>query len=119
MLPERTALCTVWFRNLWLFGAVVFLIYGAAVYLFLRRRLRFATKWDGIVYESGEIRSPFVFGIVRPRIYLPCGLTEGERECICVMSGSIYEEGIIWSSCLHTCCFPFIGSIRWCGRHIF
>lgn len=70
------------FRNLWLFGAVVFLIYGAAVYLFLRRRLRFATKWDGIVYESGEIRSPFVFGIVRPRIYLPCGLTEGERECI-------------------------------------
>lgn len=58
----------------WLVGVVAVL----AVTLFqlwrLLRRTRFAVRVEDNVWESDNIPGPFVFGLLRPRIYLPVGL---------------------------------------------
>ncbi len=64
---------------LWLLGILVLLVYGIVSYCKLGRKMRTAILVEGRIYESDEIRSPFILGFVRPRIYLPWGL-EGEGK---------------------------------------
>lgn len=63
----------------WLAGAVLFVVYGVFSAYRLKRFLRAAVCVEGNIYEAEKIPSPFVFGIIRPRIYLPVGLTAQER----------------------------------------
>ncbi|MDR1539522.1 MAG: DUF4825 domain-containing protein [Clostridiales bacterium] len=63
---------------IWFVGLAVMLIYAFASYSLLKRRLRFATKREGNVYETDRILSPFVLGFVRPRIYLPVGIADAD-----------------------------------------
>ena len=69
---------------LWCAGAAVMLLYGAAGYFRLRRRLRTATRLEGKVFQSENVRSPFILGVFRPRIYLPYGLDEENRRFVLV-----------------------------------
>jgi len=64
---------------LWLLGLGGMLLYGGASYIRLKRRLREATLLEGNVLETDSIASPFVCGLIKPRIYLPAGLTGDER----------------------------------------
>jgi beta-lactamase regulating signal transducer with metallopeptidase domain len=63
---------------LWAFGVAAMLIYAVASYVLLKRKLRFATKRDGNVFETDGIRSPFVLGFINPKIYLPVGLADSD-----------------------------------------
>ncbi len=56
---------------IWLFGTAVLLILGVAAYIRLDRRLRFATKYSDDIFVAENISSSFVFGIFRPKIYIP------------------------------------------------
>ena len=69
----------------WLAGVAILLIYTAVSYFILRRRMRMAIKLsDGEVtthlpksvtlWMCDRVQSPFILGIVRPRIYLPHGM---------------------------------------------
>lgn len=64
---------------IWLAGAAALAAYGLVSYLLLRRRLRTATRLGGNVFACETVRSPFVLGVLRPRIYLPYGL-DGESR---------------------------------------
>lgn len=66
----------------WLAGVAVMLIYGAASYLRLKRKVREATRVEGNIYETDGIGSPFVLGFLRPKIYLPLGLNETGRAFV-------------------------------------
>ncbi len=68
----------------WLAGAALLLGYGALSALRLRRRLAASLPLEGEenVRLADHIPSPFVWGLARPRIYLPSGLPEGERDYI-------------------------------------
>lgn len=65
---------------IWLAGAAVMLLWALVSWLRLRRRVAEAVLIEGNVYESERAASPFVLGLIRPRIYLPFGLDEGARE---------------------------------------
>lgn len=67
---------------LWLIGMSIMFVYGMVSYWQLKRKLRFATKLEGGVFESEQIVSPFVFGVLKPIIYLPLELEEKEREYV-------------------------------------
>jgi beta-lactamase regulating signal transducer with metallopeptidase domain len=67
---------------LWLFGAAAMLLYGVLSYLRLKRNLRGAADLGDAVFEAEGIPSPFVLGILKPRIYLPPGLYGRERAYI-------------------------------------
>ena len=48
----------------------------------LRRRLIGAAWYEENVYITDRVPTPFVLGLVRPRIFLPASLTEEERPYI-------------------------------------
>jgi len=79
--PENLLLID-WMFITWLVGMVVMGCYGVISYCVLMYRLRFATTSDRKIYEAEQISSPFVFGIIKPRIYLPYRLSEEERDYI-------------------------------------
>lgn len=57
--------------NVWLLGVAVMALYTAISYLRLRRRVRTAIRLQGNIYQSEQVDSPFVLGLLFPRIYLP------------------------------------------------
>ncbi len=69
-------------KAVWLLG-MVFLLAASAWSLWrLCRRLQPAREEEAGVYTVSGLTTPFVLGLVRPRIYLPEGLEEGERDYI-------------------------------------
>ena len=66
----------------WLAGVAVMAAYSAVSLARLRRRLVGAAPLEKGVWLADHIGSPFVLGLVRPRIYLPSGLSEEARGYI-------------------------------------
>lgn len=66
----------------WLAGVGGMALYGVGSLLLLRRRLVGTVRLEGNLWLADHTRSPFVLGVLRPRIYLPSSLEEGEREYI-------------------------------------
>ncbi len=66
----------------WCAGAAILLGYGTVSYWRLKRRLTTAVRLEGRIYESDAIRSPFIFGFFKPRIYIPFGLGAQERAYV-------------------------------------
>lgn len=64
----------------WLVGIAVLLGYGVYSFLKLRQKLIGAGKLYDNVYLSDHIATPFVLGVVRPKIYLPSDLPEQEYD---------------------------------------
>ena len=67
---------------LWITGVVVFLSKNIIDGIRLQKKLRTAVRLEKGVYESDRIDTPFVKGIIRPRIYIPFRLSDTEKECI-------------------------------------
>lgn len=55
----------------WLIGIAVMLIYTAVSYFRLQRKVATAVLLNDRIYQSEYVNSPFVLGLIRPRIYLP------------------------------------------------
>ena len=68
--------------GVWLLGFTVMMLYGIFGTLRLKRRVSQATRLSPGVYESDRISSPFILGLFRPRIYLPLGLDDRQRDLI-------------------------------------
>ncbi|MBR5381543.1 MAG: hypothetical protein IK136_02865, partial [Oscillospiraceae bacterium] len=64
---------------IWAAGAAGLILYGGVSCLLLKRRLMTAVRLEGNVYESENVDSPFLFGLVRPKINLPFGMDEMQR----------------------------------------
>ena len=56
---------------LWLTGIAAMLLYTAVSYFLLRRRVATAVLLRNNIYQSENVDSPFVLGIIKPKIYLP------------------------------------------------
>ena len=64
----------------WLIGLGAMLLYALVSYLRLRRRVSVSLPIQENIYLCDAISSPFILGIVKPRIYLPSGLDEVQRQ---------------------------------------
>ena len=64
----------------WLIGLGAMLLYALASYLRLRRRVSVSLPIQDHIYLCDAISSPFILGVVKPRIYLPSGLDEVQRQ---------------------------------------
>ena len=60
----------------WLCGLAVMFLYAAVSYLRLRCRVAESVPMRENIRLSDRIDSPFVLGVIRPKIYLPFGLSE-------------------------------------------
>lgn len=79
--------------KIWIAGMALMLGYMLYSYLHLRNRVKMSVPADaaavgcGVIndkndsvrlYQSDDIESPFLFGILRPRIYIPCNISGDE-----------------------------------------
>lgn len=70
------------FMGMCLMGMAALLIYSVYSYIRIRRLVDDAVLTEGSVYETDRIRSPFILGFFRPRIYLPAGLSGEQRSYV-------------------------------------
>ena len=66
----------------WLIGLAAMLLYALVSYLRLRRGVSASIPLRENIYVCDEVPSPFILGIVRPRIYLPSALDEAQRGSV-------------------------------------
>ncbi len=66
----------------WLVGVFVLLVYTAICCWSLRRRVGTAVRYKGNIFQCENINSPFVLGIIKPRIYLPFKLDTQSMEYV-------------------------------------
>ncbi|MBE6763149.1 MAG: hypothetical protein E7553_02170 [Ruminococcaceae bacterium] len=74
-IPWEAAACGVW-----LCGLLGMIGYTVVSYVRLKNTVRTATGREHNVYECETVSSPFILGIVVPRIYLPYAMEDAERE---------------------------------------
>ncbi|MBR4099686.1 MAG: M56 family metallopeptidase [Clostridia bacterium] len=93
----------------WLIGIAVLLIYTAISYLRLRKRVKTAVLYKDNIFQSENVASPFVLGIISPKIYLPFNMSGQDIEHVIAHEQShIYRKDYLWKPLGF-----FILSIHW------
>ena len=65
---------------IWLFGMVLMFLYTAISYWRLNRRIDTAVLYRDNIFQSENVSSPFVLGIIKPKIYLPFHMNEQDLQ---------------------------------------
>lgn len=64
----------------WIAGLLALTSYTAVSYFSLRRKMRTAVILQGNVFQCETVDSPFVLGLIRPKIYLPYAMDDQNME---------------------------------------
>lgn len=80
----------------WLSGVTVMVAYMVISTCCLRRRVRAAVRLEGTAYLCDEITTPFILGVLRPRIYLPSTLSDEERAYVLAHEQAHLKRGDHW-----------------------
>lgn len=104
---------------IWSVGIVILAVYALVSYLKIWRRVKLSIRTTENIYLCDRIDSPFIFGIIKPRIYLPSGINEGQKESVIAHERAHLKRldhfwksfGLDYLQCT--------GLIRYVGWHIF
>ena len=67
---------------IWVLGIIALLGYSLVSVLSLKRQLKSAQLIEKNIFEAKNLKTPFVLGLIRPKIYLPVDLNVEERGYI-------------------------------------
>lgn len=67
---------------IWVLGVLILVIYSVSSYFLLKQKVSTAILLQDNIFECENITTPFVLGIINPKIYLPIGLSETEKSFI-------------------------------------
>ncbi len=81
-MAERTVDVTIIVACVWLAGLEIMLLYALASWMKLKSKLKTATKKEGNIYHSEFVQSPFVLGIIKPKIYIPYKTNESDLPLV-------------------------------------
>ena len=84
--PEKSVpllqLLALVFSKVWLAGVAGMLVYTAVSWFRVKRSVGTAVLLRENIYQSEQVPSPFVLGLVRPKIYLPFAVSEQNAELV-------------------------------------
>ena len=80
--PEATLNLSQVFSALWLVGFVVMLTYAAISYLRIRQKVSASIDLGTGVYICDYIDTPFILGIIKPKIYLPSAMDPADAAYV-------------------------------------
>lgn len=66
----------------WILGISILMIYSIISLVKLRKRLKYAVHEKDNIYLAEKLDTPFVMGIISPKIYLPTSLSGDEKRYI-------------------------------------
>ena len=104
----------------WAVGAAAMLIYTVISYVRLKRQVRDAVATTGGAWECGSLNGPFLLGYLKPRIFLPTGLSGEDREYVLSHERTHLAWGDHWTKlagflCLSVHWFnPLVWFAYWC-----
>jgi beta-lactamase regulating signal transducer with metallopeptidase domain len=92
---DETYLPAVMF--IWGLGVLGMIAYALVSYVNLKRKVSASIKRKDNVYICDEIKSSFIFGVIRPRIYLPSGIEESvENYVIAHEKAHLKRHDYLW-----------------------
>lgn len=62
----------------WAAGIIVMLVYSFISYLLLKRKVRICVRYDDNIYLCDNIKTPFILGVFKPKIYLPSDINASQ-----------------------------------------
>ena len=65
---------------LWIIGVLALIVYTAVSYWRVKRKIGTAVTLRDNIYQSENVVSPFVLGVIKPKIYLPFKMAEQDME---------------------------------------
>lgn len=66
----------------WVIIGCVLIVYGIISFVKLKYKIFDAVIYKDNIYLSEKAESPFVYGLVKPKIYIPYNLDDKTRDCI-------------------------------------
>ncbi len=66
----------------WIAGMGVMFVYSLGSYLWLRHKVKVSLCYRDNIFFCDSIATPFVFGVIKPRIYLPSGMSEEQMGSV-------------------------------------
>ena len=67
---------------IWLAGICLMAAYSAVSFVRLNKRLKTARRERDNIYRMEQMETPFVVGVIRPKIYMPAHLEENEERYV-------------------------------------
>ncbi len=67
---------------IWIIGVIAMLLYSAISYIRIHKKVKEAIPMKENIWISDHIATPFIFGILRPRVYLPSSMSEQDVEYV-------------------------------------
>ncbi len=67
---------------IWIIGIIALVLYAMISYIRLRFRVREAVRLHDNIYICDRVSSPFILGLIRPKIYLPSDINEADIEFV-------------------------------------
>ena len=81
----------------WVLGMAALLVYTAISYARVRRKIGTAVLLRNAIYQSENVGSPFVLGLIKPKIYLPFNMNEKEMEYVVAHEmAHIHRKDYLW-----------------------
>ena len=68
--------------GVWLVGTIGIMLYGAISYIRLKRIVSVSINDKENIYLCDDIDVPFIFGIFKPKIYLPSNMADNQKEYV-------------------------------------
>lgn len=108
-------------EGLWIAGVAALLIYSIFSLARLKKNLVGSVKVDDRIYHADHIVTPFVMGIIYPRIYLPSALTETEKNYILMHEKHHIKRGdhIFKALFYLTLCVYWFNPLVWVSFYLF
>ncbi|MBQ6935240.1 MAG: M56 family metallopeptidase, partial [Clostridia bacterium] len=67
---------------IWVVGLVLMVIYCAVSYIILKRKVSASVHYNNNIYYCDNIETPFILGVIKPKIYIPSGVNESDLQFI-------------------------------------
>ena len=107
-------------QYVWLAGAVWMLLHSMISYRKLRRKTEIAFPLRDNLYLADGLESPFVVGLIRPKIYLPADLSQREYDYIILHEQHHIRRGdhIIKALAFLALCLHWFNPLVWLAFHL-
>lgn len=73
-----TAVCA----NVWIIGIIAILLYGIISYVRVKKSVKTAVLLEENVWQSENVVSPFILGIIKPKIFIPFNMDDETRSYV-------------------------------------
>lgn len=79
---ENNAIDSIFAYFGWLGGIGIMLIYSAVSYIIVKRKVKISAPYKDNILLCDSIKTPFILGVFKPKIYLPSDIPDEEKEYV-------------------------------------